>query len=123
VTSKLSRDDVAAALQASQWAFAKTMPHNPHWYTLRKDWVAKVSFEAVVQYIRDHGTERRFMNATYVYFENGGWTYWTTGLRRLTILINKGKILREGDPIAIDARQTTTWVARQSLFVIDPCGC
>jgi hypothetical protein len=99
VTSKLSRDDVVAALQASQWAFAKTMPHNPHWYTLRKDWVAKVSFDAVVQYIRDHGTERKFMSATYTYFDYNGWTYWTMGAPLpITILINKAEILRVGDP-------------------------
>jgi hypothetical protein len=88
-----SPDDIVAALLAAEWAFAKTMPDNPHWYTLRKDWAAKLPFEAVVQYIRDHGTERKFMSATYSYFDHDCWTYWTTGVPLpITILINKAEI-------------------------------
>jgi hypothetical protein len=29
---------VVALLEARRWIFAKTMRHNPHWYTLRKEW-------------------------------------------------------------------------------------
>jgi hypothetical protein len=47
---------VLAALEASHRTFAKTMPRTPHWYALRKTWTAKVPFEAVVRFIRDHGT-------------------------------------------------------------------
>jgi hypothetical protein len=89
---------VVAALLASEWTFAKSMPLYPHWYTLRKAWTAKVPFGEVVQYIRDHGVMRNFGGATYTYFDHDSWTYWTMGASLPdTILINRAKITPAGE--------------------------
>jgi hypothetical protein len=98
LSSEPSRDDVVAALESVAWNFAKSMPHIPHWYTLRWDWKAKVPFEAVVTYIREHGSMRKFGSATLTYFDHG-WTYWTMGASLpATILINRAKIVPSHDP-------------------------
>ena len=92
-TLDLSLDDVAAALLAKEWRFAKTMPQHPHWYTLRKDWSDPAEFEAIVQFIRDHGHKRRWGRATYTYLDIDGMQYWTMGEpSRSTILINRAYI-------------------------------
>jgi hypothetical protein len=82
-----------AALLASEWQFAKSMPKFPHWYTLRMKWSQSVCFEDVVQAIRDYGVEQKWGKATYTYYEFGGWQYWTTEVPLpITILINKAEI-------------------------------
>lgn len=86
----LSHEDVEKALLSKQWTFAKTMPQNPHEYTLRKKWTGDVPFEAVVQFIRDHGYKVRFGRSDYMCFDIGEHRYWTMGAPLSdTILINR----------------------------------
>lgn len=86
-------DMVARALQSASYVFAKTMPMAPHWYTLRERWTQPEPFEAVVQFIRDHGEKERYGKATYIKLQVGSYKYWTMGAPLSeTILINRAKV-------------------------------
>lgn len=87
---------VSAFLAAQNWVFAKTMPHNPHEYTVRKNWASDDDFVFVVQYIRQHGYTGQFEGRTYTYLDVNGHFYWTMGApinkpdgSPLTIIINR----------------------------------
>lgn len=66
-------------LESHPWRFAKTMPRNPHWYTLRHEWqdVGDRVFEEVVTAIREHGVTVMFNEYPYRQLHVGDWTYWT----------------------------------------------
>jgi len=86
----ISFSDVAAALLAREWTFAKTMPQNPHEYTLRKKWSGNMPFETVAQFIRDHGYVMRFGRSDYRCLDINGLRYWTMGAPLpQTTLINR----------------------------------
>jgi len=51
---------VAQDLAAQKWIFAKTMPENPHEYTLRKLWRSDADFVHAVRFIRAHGYRNLF---------------------------------------------------------------
>jgi hypothetical protein len=76
---------VASLLAAQTWVFARTMAHNPHWYSLRKQWVDDDDFVAVVHFIRRYGFVERFPDPKtgwpYVYLDLDGFHYWTMGAR------------------------------------------
>ena len=60
----------------SKWRFARTMRYIPHEYCLRtKD--NEIEFLAFAMFIRKHGYQKRFGNATYTYLDVDGYTYWT----------------------------------------------
>lgn len=87
---------VSALLAAQNWVFAKTMSHNPHEYTVRKNWKSDDDFVFVVQYIRDNGYTGKFEGRTYTYLDVDGHFYWTMGApinkpdgSPLTIIINR----------------------------------
>ena len=82
-------------IASCRWQFAKTMPENPHEYTL-KEWneipSSKVAFEKFVTWIREEGYERPFYGQMYLSMDIDGWTYWTMGESlNETILINRAK--------------------------------
>ncbi len=52
--------DAANILLDKSWTFAKTMPKNPHRYTLRKNWDDATPFKNVVQFVRNHGRKEVF---------------------------------------------------------------
>lgn len=88
-------DRVSALLAAAEWIFAKTMPQNPHEYTLRRDWDDD-DFVFVVEYIRKHGYPGSFGGRTYIYLDAGDHFHWTMGApinnadgTPCTILINR----------------------------------
>ena len=87
---------VSALLAAQTWTFAKTMPRNPHEYSVRKRWASDDDFVFVVQYIRDNGYAGDFEGRTYTYLDVDGHFYWTMGApintkegKPLTIIINR----------------------------------
>jgi len=85
-------EDVVRALEAQRWIFAKTMPQNPHEYTLRKAWAGDVSFDDVVTFIRDHGYQRRYGRRWYTCLDVGPHRYWTMGASlSATVLINRAR--------------------------------
>lgn len=88
-------DWVKEKLLENKWIFAKTMPNNPHEYTLRRDWDSKDDFLQVVQYIRTRG---RLVEAFKTYWrtlEFDGYQYWTCSCdntNEVCDLINRAKI-------------------------------
>ena len=71
------------------WQFARTMPSNPHEYTLRnKD--SDVDFEAAVRYIREHGCVEYYAARPYKTLYRGDHKFWTMGaLLKETVVINR----------------------------------
>lgn len=95
--------DVACFLYAHRWTFAKTMASNPHWYTVRGDWLhGPAHWEAVVQYIRDHGRKMRFGRSDYIVWDLNGYRYWSMGdhLDR-TLVINRAANVGEYEAAAV----------------------
>lgn len=95
-------DKVAANLENAKYVFAKTMPTNPHYYTLRKTWNDK-GFVDAVNFMRANGYEEWFGGRPYTQFNVNGWKYWTMGEpinkdgKPWTILINRKHIERAGN--------------------------
>ena len=80
-------------IATSVWIFAKTMPHIPHEYTLRKHAADEAEFEAAVMFIRGHGYQARWGKYNHTYFDVDGWQYWTMGAPlAATILINRADL-------------------------------
>jgi hypothetical protein len=95
VPSGWSDDDFADFVQTHSWTFARTMPQNPHEYTLRRN-TTDAAFEAAVRYVREHGVMEEFWGKPYrtLYFRDH--KYWTMGAPLVeTILINRKKLSAE----------------------------
>ena len=60
------------------WRFAKTMPDQPHEYTVRGETLDQ-HFDWFVLYIRDHGYKAEYRGRSYIYLGVGAWRYWTMG--------------------------------------------
>lgn len=87
---------LAERLINASFVFAKSMPKNPHWYTLRKDWDDE-DFVRAVEIIRKDGYNRRWYRKNYTSYNVNDHYYWTMGEpinkdgKPWTILINKAK--------------------------------
>ena len=85
--------------EESEFIFAKSMPDNPHYYTLRKDWNDK-DFVLAVKIIRNYGYDDWFRGRKYISLNIGNWKYWTMGDpinldgKPHTILINRAELKR-----------------------------
>ena len=102
---KLEQDDVAAALTAHHWKFARTMPKYPHWYTLRRHWTATagIPVENVVQFLCDDGHDDYFGETKRKYWSHGDFKYWTMGWPSAeTILINRAVLDPAAEKVEID---------------------
>jgi hypothetical protein len=90
----MTKEELTQHLESARYRFAKTMPQHPHWYTLRETWADETVFEAVAEAIRRYGEKRAWHNQRkFVYFDAGGYTYWTMGCPLgQTILINRAQI-------------------------------
>lgn len=96
---------IANCLESKNWIFAKTMPENPHWYTLRKEWEDNRLFDAVVRFIRDYGYQEKFKRSWYTMMNFNGYKYWTMGAPiNQTILINRKPVDYQSDYDAIADR-------------------
>lgn len=83
-------DLIGNILESKRWIFAKTMPHMPHWYTLRKEWGDDQLFDQVVTYIRKFGYTELYNGKEFTAFNLNGMKYWTMGSPLpQTILINR----------------------------------
>lgn len=79
-----------ATLLPKRWIFAKTMPQNPHWYTLRKEWDDDQAFCKTVMLIREQGYKEMYRGRSYMMMNLNGHKYWTMGdPLNTTILINR----------------------------------
>ena len=81
---------IEKTLLNAEWKFAKTMPWNPHYYTLKKTWQNKTLFQNVVYFINDFGKKEEYKKSLYTVLYLGDYKYWTMD-RVLTdvILINR----------------------------------
>jgi hypothetical protein len=78
------------ALLSKRWIFAKTMPKNPHWYTLRREWNNDSLFDKVVIMMRKTGYTEYYYGKPYTMVNINGMKYWTMGdPMSETILINR----------------------------------
>ena len=89
----LTQHELTVVLEnAPEWRFAKTMPQDPHWYSLRKLWDDGL-FNHCVQQIRDYSVSVKFKRSYYKHFRANGWTYWSMGYPvEQTTLINRAGI-------------------------------
>ena len=60
-------EQTCSLLLSHPWRFAKTMPQNPHWYTLRKEWQDS-EFDLVVQTMRRVGYSEYYQGRPYTMF-------------------------------------------------------
>jgi len=70
---------VARLLQEQEWIFAKTMPQNPHHYTLRRNWARDEDFVWTVEVIRRHGYRQKYGKSWYTVLDVHEHFYWTMG--------------------------------------------
>ena len=85
--------DVKKELEAKSWRFAKTMPHNPHFYSLREEWQNPDDFSKAVRYIRENGVPKMFDGREYTVLYHNGFKYWTMGDPLVdTYLINRAEV-------------------------------
>jgi hypothetical protein len=70
---------MADLVEKAKWVFAKTMPHNPHWYTLRKGWDNDEDFVKLVLFIREYGYEEYYGGWPYTCLNINNMKYWTMG--------------------------------------------
>ena len=88
-------DEIRSIIGRSYWKFAKTMPHIPHYYTLRKHAKRDEDFVALVEFIHSHGYDDRLGRYFHRYLYLDGWKYWTMGeALESTDLINRARIFR-----------------------------
>ncbi len=85
---------IGQLLESHPFRFAKTMPRNPHWYTLRHEWqdVGSGVFEEVVRAIREHGYTEFFGSYPWRMLDVNGfkyWTYFSSFVEEVTVLNRK----------------------------------
>jgi hypothetical protein len=70
---------VTELLEAHPYRFARTMPNNPHFYTLRYEWadVGEATFEQVVRMIREHGVTEWWGGFPWRMLYTGDYKYWS----------------------------------------------
>ena len=81
----------------ASFRFAKTMPENPHFYTLRREWENDHHFNWAVRIIRELGEDQWYGGYWYriLKIKELGYFYWTMGWPiEETTLINR-KVLEE----------------------------
>ena len=89
-----SIEDVEEAVQANEFVFAKTMPKNPHYYAVRKNWVGKMPYDDFVLLIRKYGYNENFRGWAYRLWDVIDHKYWSMGAPlALTVIINKKPIV------------------------------
>lgn len=77
-------------LEENSWVFAKTMPENPHYYTLRKHWEYDSEFWHCVEYINRNGYGQNYKGRKYIVIDVNDHFYWTmSNSFTETILINR----------------------------------
>ena len=75
----LTKTQVDQLLADAQYTFAKTMPDNPHHYTVRKTWQNDPVFDEVVTFMRANGKVEPFKGRNYTVYYANGYKYWTMG--------------------------------------------
>ena len=79
---------IAKMFESHPWTVAKTMPENPHEYTLRKDW-EEDDFNWAEKYLTAYSEPFEFGGRIYKVFVLDGYRYWTMVGYNGTTLINR----------------------------------
>lgn len=95
----------AQFIQDSKFVLAKTMPENPHEYTVRGRTSVEEDFVRFVEIMREHGWTGHFGRSKYQYLDVDGYSYWTMGApinkpdgSPCTIIVNRKPVSEvEGD--------------------------
>jgi hypothetical protein len=91
-------EDFTTFVEKHRWIFARTMPENPHEYTLRRN-TTHATFDNAVRYMRDKGIIEYFHGKPYKMLHQDGFKYWTMGAPlAVTILINRKPLPAEAEP-------------------------
>ena len=69
----------AECLLRAEYRFARTMPDNPHTYTLRETWADDDEFVTTVETMRRYYESVKFGRSYYKQFYVNGFGYWTMG--------------------------------------------
>jgi hypothetical protein len=72
----LTNEFVGQTLEQCNWVFAKTMPNNPHTYTLRRDMGDDQLFLKIASHIRYFGELEIFEGVMYRVFYCNNYRYW-----------------------------------------------
>ena len=73
---ELSKAEVKLYLNGLNWVFAKTMPNNPHFYSIREK-AEETTFKKVVDYIRYFGDLNIYNEQVYRVLQIDDFIYWT----------------------------------------------
>lgn len=73
----LTDNFVQKTLQVWNWIYAKTLPKNPHYYSLRKDLGDDELYLKIATHIRYFGTINIFQGQVYRSLTLGNYSYWT----------------------------------------------
>ena len=89
--------DIQEILEAQTWTFAKTMPRNPHYWSVGKDWDDEDGslYEFAVNHIADYGVIEPFGRREYPVLYLGKWRYWHVAVDdplSKARLINRGSV-------------------------------
>lgn len=103
-----------------KWTFAKTMPHIPHWYTVRPKYggAPEDAFCDAVELIREYGYEVTWGKAqrVFVKFDLNGMCYWTMGCPLdETVIINRGAL--PSDTPYTRYREPALWPDEQNAIL------
>ena len=82
-------DEIHAFLELAPYRFAKSMPQNPHEYTLMEYWSQKDAFEEVLKFLEINGKSEKFFNKTFRYYRHGVYKYWIMPSYTGGFLINR----------------------------------
>ena len=104
--------------ESRRWQFAKTMPWNPHEYTVRT-WVdtpdGNEEFDRFLTLVATQGYTGKWGKRTWPYLDVGGFAYYTFGAPlAVTHIINR----KPTDKVDAD-RSAPSWDA---LGLWEPCG-
>lgn len=95
--------DFGEFVNSHRWVFARTMPQNPHEYTLRRN-SSGAAFDEAVRYTRQHGSIEYYHGGAYRMLAADEHKYWTMGSPLgYTILINRKRLSAGDDNSAPDA--------------------
>lgn len=88
----MNSSDILAVIDRLDWTFAKTMPENPHEYTIRDKARDPADFARLYAAIEEHGSWERWNGRRYRYLYPGdGWRYWILG-SRYSFLVNRARV-------------------------------
>lgn len=86
----MTEEELQSFVDSNEWRFAKTMPHMPHWYCLRRKCPDEAEFERFINHIYLVGYDESFKGRKYRYINIGNHKYWTMNEpAHITILINR----------------------------------